>query len=209
MTHIATLIAQAPPVAPHEEIYLFVSLGLLGLALVLLVLELFVPTGGVLAVMVGVAAVASIASMFAYDTTWGGLYLVALCAGSPLIVILIFKVWSKTPIANRMVLRSDADGHRRAHGDDETGEADPSRGTIGAVARTTDAQLKPLVGRMGEAVTTLRPIGFIRVDGVRIEAVAESGFIQEGCRIAVIEANEGQLKVREVPTSPQAGAQSR
>lgn len=197
---IASVVAQAPAPSAPEDIYLFVSLGLLGLGIVLMVLELFIPTGGVLAVMVGVAVVASIASMFAYDPTWGGVYLAILCAGSPLVLVLIFKIWSKTPIARRMVLKSDADGIAHAIDDGDPTGSDPSRGGIGASAKSTAVQLRALIGCDGTSVTTLRPVGFVKIGQTRIEAIAESGFIAEGHGIVVIDAFEGQLKVRELPT---------
>lgn len=197
MTVVALLQTAAAP-APREEIYLFVALGLLALALVLLVLELFVPTGGALAIMTGVAAVASIASMFIYDTVYGAVYLALLCAGSPILLLLVFKVWSHTPIARRMILQQGADG--AAVGDALHAEgADSSVAARGKTAAAVTARLSALVGRSGVAATTLRPIGFVRVDGQRIDAIAESGFIAEGAAVEVVEVFEGQLKVREMP----------
>lgn len=196
MLSMLSMFLQAAPAPAREEIYLFLSLGLLGLAIILLILELFIPTAGALSVMTGVSSVASIASMFVYDTTWGGIYLAALCAGSPIVVVLIFKVWSKTPIAHRMILRQDADGQTKSD-DDDHGSANPSVSTVGSSAKSMSRQLAPFIGRSGIAVTTLRPIGFIRIDGTRMEALAESGFIAEGASIRVIDVLEGQLKVRE------------
>lgn len=193
---MVALLQGAAAAAPREEVYLFVALGLLALALVLLVLELFVPTGGALAIMTGVAAVASIASMFIYDTVYGAVYLALLCAGSPVVLLLVFKVWSHTPIARRMILQQGADG--AAHGDPMNSEsADPSVATRGKAAAERTARLSALVGQSGIAVTTLRPVGFVRIDGQRMDAIAESGFIMEGSAIDVIEVFEGQLKVRE------------
>jgi len=193
---IVALLQTAPSSAPRDEVYLLVALGLLGLALVLLVLELFVPTGGALAIMTGVAAVASIASMFIYDAVYGAVYLAMLCAGSPLVLLLVFKVWSHTPIARRMILQQGADGAAQSDAM-QTETVDPSVAPRGKAAAALTARLAELVGHSGIAVTTLRPIGFVRVDGQRIDAVAESGFITEGAPIDVIEVFEGQLKVRE------------
>lgn len=192
------LLAQTAPAATagREEIYLFVAIGLLVLAIVLLVLELFVPSAGALAVMTGVSAVGSIASMFVYDVTWGGVYLAILCGGSPIVLLLVFKIWSKTPIANRMILKEDADGKKQgADQDDES--ANTSVGTTGSAAKSTARQLAAFVGREGVAVTTLRPVGFVRIDSTRLDAIAENGFISEGTKVKVIEVLEGQLKVRE------------
>ncbi len=193
-------LAQAPP---REEIYLFVALGLLGLAIALLLLELFVPSGGVLAVMTGVSAVGSIASMFAYDVNWGGIYLAVMCAGSPIVVLLVVKLWSKTPIANRMILKEDADGPRRHAADDERTADNPAVGRSGVVATASARQLAALVGHEGTTLTTLRPVGFVRVDGLRLDAVAENGVIAVGVAVTVIDAIDGQLRVRECDAAQQ------
>jgi len=193
---VIALLQGAAAAAPREEVYLFVALGLLALSLVLLVLELFLPTGGALAIMTGVAAVASVASMFIYDAVYGAVYLALLCAGSPVVLLLVFKAWSHTPIARRMILQQGADGANL--GDvTHTEGADPSVAARGKVAAAVSARLTGLVGRSGVAVTTLRPIGFVRVEGQRLDAIAESGYITEGAAVDVIEVFEGQLKVRE------------
>jgi membrane-bound serine protease (ClpP class) len=191
-----SLLAQVAPAAipGREEIYFFVAIGLFGLAIILLVLELFVPSAGALAVMTGVSAVGSVASMFVYDVTWGGVYLAVLCAGSPIVLLLVFQIWSKTPIAHRMILKEDADGNKRT-ADDES--SNTSVATSGSAAKTMARQLATFVGHEGVAVTTLRPIGFVRIDGARFDALAENGFISEGSKVKVIEVLEGQLKVRE------------
>ena len=186
--------ATAPP---REDVYLLVSLALLGLALVLLVLEMFLPTGGVLAVLTGVAAVASIASMFIYDTTWGAIYLAVICAGSPVAVVVMIKLWSKTPIAKRMVLSGGADGPATADHDDER-QSNPGAPAMGVAAKANAKHLTSFVGRKGIAATTLRPVGFVRIDDARIDAVAESGYIELGREIVVLEVVDGQLKVRDV-----------
>ncbi len=190
-------LSQLAAAAPREEIYLFVSLGLLGLAIVLLLLELFVPSGGVLAVMTGVSAVASIASMFTYDVDWGGIYLAVMCAGSPIVVLLVVKLWSKTPLANRMILKEDADGPRRPSRDEHRAGDNPAVGRSGVVATASARQFAELVGHEGTTLTTLRPIGFVRVNGLRLDAVAENGVIEVGVAVIVIDSIDGQLRVRE------------
>lgn len=94
-----SLLAQTAPAAAagREEIYFFVAIGLLALAIILLVLELFVPSAGALAVMTGVSAVGSVASMFVYDVTWGGVYLAVLCAGSQSFFCLSLRFGRKLP----------------------------------------------------------------------------------------------------------------
>jgi len=157
--------------ADPNAVYLFVSLGLIGLAVVLLVLELLIPSGGALAVATGVSAIASVVAMFAYDLTWGAVYLALLCIASPVVGIAIMKLWVNTPVGRRMVLS------------DETGNA----GTQGIA-----------VGDEGTTLTVLRPVGTVRIGQVRVDGLAESGFIDVGKRVVVTELIDGNAKVREV-----------
>ena len=60
------------------------------------------------------------------------------------------------------------------------------------------AELEALVGKQGEAVTVLRPIGTIRIEGNRYDAMAETGSIESGTTIEVSTVYDNQIKVREV-----------
>ena len=48
------------------------------------------------------------------------------------------------------------------------------------------AELQLLLGKQGEAVTVLRPIGTVRIEGKRFDAMAETGSIESGQNIEVI-----------------------
>lgn len=165
------MLAQAAAAQP-DQVYLFISLGLLALAIVLLFLELLIPSAGALAIATAVSAVASIAAMFAYDLTWGAVYLALLCAVAPLVGLGMVKLWSTTPIARRMVLDSAAGS----------------------------AESRPVsVGDTGTTLTVLRPVGTVRIGQRRLDGLAEGGFIDAGRPIVVIEVVDGTAKVREAP----------
>lgn len=156
--------------ADPNTTYLFVSLGLLGLAVILLALELLIPSGGALAVATGVSAIASVVAMFAYDLTWGAVYLALVCIAAPVVGIAIMKLWVNTPVGRRMVL-SDA-----------AGGMSPRRISV---------------GDEGVTLTVLRPVGTVRIGQERVDGLAESGFIDVGRRVVVTELVDGTAKVRE------------
>jgi membrane-bound serine protease (ClpP class) len=52
------------------------------------------------------------------------------------------------------------------------------------------------VGTVGEAITPLRPSGFVRIDGRRLDASAEGNLIDAGTPIEVVSVRDGQLRVR-------------
>jgi len=163
---------------------------LFGVAFVLFVIELFVPSGGLISVVGGVALVGSVAAFFTYDTTWGfasaGLYLVI----SPFVAVMLFKFWTHSKVGRRLVLG----------GEEEDWDADPES----AAARSEEArrkrlaELTALVGVEGVTETALRPVGTVRIDGRRIDALAESGVIEPGSPVVVVAAYDNQVKVREV-----------
>jgi membrane-bound ClpP family serine protease len=53
-----------------------------------------------------------------------------------------------------------------------------------------------LEGCTGTAETPLRPIGTVRVNGERRDALSELGVIEVGTIIVVVEDRDNQLKVR-------------
>jgi membrane-bound serine protease (ClpP class) len=54
-----------------------------------------------------------------------------------------------------------------------------------------------LVGRVGLTESVLRPRGTVRVGGSAVEAVADSGFLDAGRRVRVLEARRGHIVVAE------------
>ena len=62
--------------------------------------------------------------------------------------------------------------------------------------RTRIQSHQDLVGAMGTVETDLRPVGIVRIDNHRLDALSEQGFIKAGARIVVTDAYDNQLKVR-------------
>lgn len=176
-------MALAAAAGAEDSTYLFVSIGLLAVGLVLFVLEFFIPSGGLLGLLTAVATLGSIGAMFAFNATWGMVYGAVLLASAPFAVVQGVKVWSTSPLGRRAILSAEADRVPRHDDDGSTTSAEPARPSISK-------------GSHGVAVTVLRPVGFVEFDGRRVDAVAESGFIAEGERVTVIGHVEGQPKVR-------------
>jgi membrane-bound serine protease (ClpP class) len=156
--------------------WLVAGFALLGTMLALGIAELFVPTAGVLAVMTALAAIGSVACFFMHSPLWGFASLLAYSAGAPFAVVLGFKLWTRTPIARRMVLGS-------------SDEQVPGGGAPAAAGPVP-------VGEEGVAATPLRPVGFVRFGDRRIEAVAEHGMIEAGTAVTVAESGPARIVVR-------------
>jgi membrane-bound serine protease (ClpP class) len=62
---------------------------------------------------------------------------------------------------------------------------------------SSKVDMSSLEGKTGEAATVLRPGGIVLVDGIKYDAVAESGFIEQGKSIVVTGTSTGQVVVKE------------
>ena len=187
---MSLMLAQqaAASAGTENETYLLIGLILFGVAVALLVMELFVPSGGLIGAMAGIAALGSIFSFFWYDQTWGmvatGVYLLL----GPIAVIFMFRWWLHSPLGRGMIL-----GGREPGAVDNDAEAAMSA-EHARLERL--AQLRQLIGAQGVAVTPLRPVGVVKIEGQRIDAMAESGVIDAATPIIVTDVYDNQVKVR-------------
>ncbi|MEC9373435.1 MAG: NfeD family protein [Planctomycetota bacterium] len=158
--------------------------GLLMLAILLIVIEVMVPSGGVIALVAGAVAIASIIFFWRYSLTWGLISLIAVMILAPTSVVFALKVWPNTYFGSRLI--------HGAREDDETMMRDRERRAEEAQAR------QALVGARGEALTDLRPVGTVRIEGERVEALAEGGVIDAGATVRVTSVDGNQIRVRAV-----------
>lgn len=146
---------------------------LLGLFLVLL--EFYLP-GAVMGVLGGIMILASVV-LFAMETTslwWVLLYI----AGVSIILFYLvkFAMWKiRTAKPNRSIyLDSDQTGYQ---------------------ASSFDASL---VGKKGIVVTDLKPGGHILVEGKRLQALSQSGYLVKGTEVIVLGGQEESLIVKQI-----------
>lgn len=160
--------------------------GLIGLGLVLVALDLFLPSAGLLAILAGISALAGVVFLFMADITWGAAGLGLVIVGAPLIAAFMLKIWPNTPMGRRLI----------AAPSDEEVEAQRAQ------ELAERQQRQALIGKEGVVLTDLRPIGVIELDGVRYDALAETRFVQAGSAVRVVAVDGMQIKVRPViPTA--------
>ncbi|MFZ4721950.1 MAG: hypothetical protein ACOYMI_02230 [Phycisphaerales bacterium] len=166
------LLAQATP-AGGLDTALIAGFALFGLALVLAALELVVPSAGVIAMLCALCILAGVVSFFVHSMLWGLASLAFALGGAPFAIGYGLRLWSTTPLARRAVLSTELEA---AH-----------------------APRVPPVGARGTAVTDMRPVGRVEIDGRTIEAIAEGGFIEAGSALAVAEGSTAaSLRVRAI-----------
>ena len=196
MTTFATMLAQTATTAAEapDASWIGIGLGLLLLALVLFALELFIPSGGMLGILCGLAAIGSVASFFMYSGSAGGFALIIYLIATPFLLVYGVKLWSSSSIGRRLILGGTEDLDGRGLDDAEI-EAE-----IEARRRSTREADASLVGRTARTATPLRPVGTIRIDGRRLDALAESGVIDADLDVEIIEVLDNQIKVRVIRT---------
>lgn len=155
-----------------------VALFLVGLAV--LVLEVFVPSGGVLGFLSVIAIGAAVGEAFVEGGMAFGLAVLGVAfLAVPAVLAVAFRVFPETPLGRRVLPPPPG--------------ADDVR--PGAERRK---RLEALVGRRGRAVDELVPWGTVEVEGSACEAVSEAGPIPRGAAVEVVGLDAAALVVRPV-----------
>jgi len=143
---------------------------------VLLVAEVFVPSGGLISICAFGCLIGGTAIFFKHSTTAGLIGVVIAIVMIPSVLIMAYRIFPKTRFGRAVILT-------------------PSQRQVGDAIPDT-AELKELVGAVGEVVTPLRPVGMCDFSGQRVECVAESGYVDKGKQVEVIDVESTQVTVR-------------
>ena len=156
----------------------------LALALILMSLELFIPSGG----MIGVGALVCLGlglwNAFQTSRRLGMIFLLVDFVVVPTTAVAALRLWVNSPLGRRFALAPPRPDEIDVSHSYPTGEV--------------------LVGSVGLALTPLHPCGHVQVGGRRRDGMSESGLIAEGTRVRVVRSRSGQLVVRSIE-SPAAG----
>lgn len=154
------------------------------MGLAAIVLEVFVPSGGVLGFLSLVALVSGVVLAFVEQGPGFGIAVLAvICVAVPIVLAVAFRVFPDTPLGRRVLPPPPA-----------------PRDVIPDADRRT--ALKSLVGRRGAATTDLVPWGMIEVDGVTHEAMSEVGPIAAAQQVDVVGVQGGAVIVRAAAPAP-------
>ncbi|MFP4224126.1 MAG: NfeD family protein [Phycisphaeraceae bacterium] len=177
---LTALLAQnQPPSQDDGTTFTAWGVMLIGLAGLLFVMEVFIPSGGLLGFGALAAAVTGIVLLFMASTTLGLVALLVVTAALPFLFAFALKMWPHTPIGRAMILGRE--GETRAPGSPAPG---PAAG--------------PRVGDTGKALTAMRPVGTCLIEGRREECLAAGGSIEAGAKVRVIAVEGMHVRVRKV-----------
>ncbi len=184
VSFLHTLAQQPAPVVqqPASNTLLIWAIVMIAVAVTLFIVEVFVPSGGIIAAVSALCLVIGIVMLFGVNTWVGlaasGASLIAI----PFFVAFLLKIWPHTPIGRRLMLAEDEDEEDAA-----------------LMRPNPSAKSNPVsVGAVGQALTDMRPVGSCLFDGKRIECLSTRGVIPAGAKVEVIDAGGMEIKVRAV-----------
>lgn len=151
---------------------------LLIVGLAVMMLEVFVPSGGVLGFISVVSIGAAVVTAFVEQGTGFGLLVLSItCAAVPAVLGLAFRWFPETPLGRRVL------------------PPPPEPDDVAPHARKR-RQLRGLVGLTGRATTEMLPWGSVTVNGQACEALAEGGPIAGETEVEVVGVQGTKLVVR-------------
>ena len=154
---------------------------LLGLGLAFVIAEVLFPSFGVLSILATLSIVAAVVMAFQESTQTGVNFTVATAVLVPVVIMLGFRFFPKSPMGKHMVAR----------GLSFEGQA------------ATDPRDLELVGIEGELEADCHPTGVARLNGRRVDVVSRGEPIDRGARIRVLEVKGNRVVVAQVASTPQ------
>lgn len=145
---------------------------------VLLITEVFVPSGGLISILALACLIGGLTIFFNRSTMAGWIGIIVALVMIPVVLVGAYKLFPKTRFGRSITLEPP---ERRQ------GDAIPDTDT-----------LNKLLGDEGVVMTPLRPVGMCDFSGSRVECVAEGGYIDKNKKVKVIKVQGTQLTVRVV-----------
>lgn len=160
---------------------------LLTFGLIIMLVEMFVPSGGVLAFISAISVIASIFMAFRSSSEAGVGFMALAVVGTPVVLAIGFKLWPRTPLGKRILLDVPS-------GDDVLPDIELRK------------RLKELVGHIGTAKALMLPGGPVQVEGHMYDALSEGVAVQPGERVKVVEVRGTRIVVRPTKDEPAPAA---
>jgi membrane-bound serine protease (ClpP class) len=160
-------------------IQLFVILLVSGLFLI--GAEIFVP-GGILGTLGAVALVGAVVAAFvAFPPAAAGYITVGIVLLIGVALVAWIRLFPKSPMGRKMTVARDLSD-----------------------SKGTEDGLDSLLGKVGKAISDLRPGGFATIDGRRVDVVTQGEMIDDGATVRVVEIEGNRVVVVEAEESSKA-----
>ena len=151
-----------------------------GAAVLLFVVEVFIPSGGLLGMLSFASLIGAIICLFMISNTHGWIGVICAFILVPVAIGVALKVFPHTFVGKRLILSYEQKADATVYSSDDTpGYSD-------------------LLDAQGVAETDLRPIGTVKFDDRRVECLAERGMIEAHTHVKVVAVAGIEIKVRPV-----------
>jgi membrane-bound ClpP family serine protease len=156
---------------------LVIAVILLAVGLAVIVLELFLPSGGMLGVLAVAAFVGSVIAALMHPVRAGGIsFAVGEVVGIGVMLALIVRWWPESSIGRRIAPELPRE-------EDVLPE---------------NQSLQQLVGKLGKTKSMMLPSGAVVVEGRTVNAISEGMAIEAGETVKVVEVRGNRVVVRKV-----------
>lgn len=157
--------------------YLLLSIIGILVAVLLLTVEVFLPTAGTVGILALLVTIASVAAAFLHSVTYGSIFLLLIVVAIPFLFATAVKIWPHTPIG-RMILI----------GDIKKENVMPKSNHYMRVADQ--------IGKIGVAQTKMYPSGIVIIDDQKFDAVTKGFPIEAGEFVKVVSVEGNRLRVQ-------------
>lgn len=157
------------------------AIALILFALLMFAVEVFIPSGGLIGLLATSSLIGGILCLYLVDQTAGVIATVIVMIAAPFVLWFFIKYLPDSPWGKRLALN-------------ERQKADST-----SYVKSRDENPQALVGKIGLALTDLRPSGTCRFDRERLDCLAESGMIEKGTRVVVASVRGLEINVRPAP----------
>ena len=151
---------------------------LIGAGLLLLLAELFIPSG-IFFVLAVVAIIAGVVMTFSNDTYLGWVTLCVVFVAIPVVGSILVHYWPRLPVGRRFFL---------------TGPEEDA--TLASMP--VNVELEQLRGRFGRTLSALRPAGLVDFEGRRVDCLTEGMMVEADQWVRCIDVKAGKVIVRQV-----------
>ena len=159
------------------------SILLMVVGCVVLALEVFIPSGGILSILSAAAFIGSIMIAFKTGPRTGFAFIATTVVVVPVVVALALKYWPKTPMGKAFIGELPTD-----------------------VEVLPDDPRRELLGRVGVVRSKMLPSGAVEIEGQIIDAVSRGQAIEPGQYVTVVEVRANRVVVRPARPNERPGS---
>jgi len=155
------------------------SIALMAVGIAAILVEVFVPAGGLVGLAGAASIVASVAFGFArVGPVAGSVLLLVALGGVPPLLFVALKLFPRSAVGRWLVL------------------SQAQRADEGYAVRSPEEAAR-LLGKQAVTVTPLRPVGTAEIDGRRYSVVTEGEYVDGGRSVRVVRVEGSRILVRE------------